>query len=69
MYLSISHVGFEYDFLEFIESDNIDDKDMEFLKKAKLKNLHEYVIEQQIPIMITEKNKDSILVRFMNDFK
>lgn len=69
MYLSISHEGFEYDFLEFIESDNIDDKDMEFLKKAKLKNLHEYVIEQQIPIMITEKNKDSILVRFMNDFK
>lgn len=69
VYLSISHEGFEYDFLEFIESDNIDDKDMEFLKKAKLKNLHEYVIEQQIPIMITEKNKDSILVRFMNDFK
>lgn len=67
IFISIDHNGFEGDFLEFIGSEKIDKNDMEYLQAAKLKNLHLYVQENNIEIAISDKNKNSILVRFMND--
>ena len=69
IYISEHHNGFEEDLLKFIEEDKIDDNDLDYLKKAKLKNLHSYILENDIPIKITEKNKDSVLVRFVTDVK
>ena len=65
-FLSIGHDGFEEDFLEFIGDDAISKEDMKYLKAAKLKNFHKYVMDLGLEIKITDKNKDSILVRFMN---
>lgn len=60
--------GFEKDFLEYIEYP-IEKYDDAFynLKKAKLKNLHEFIEENAINIIINENNKNSILVSFLND--
>ena len=40
---------------------------LKFLKKAKLKNLHEFINENDIDISINNTNKESILVRFLNE--
>lgn len=69
IYISSHHNGFEEDLLEFIDEEDIDVDDMAFLKKAKLKNLHSYILENEIPIQITDSNKNSILVRFVTDVK
>lgn len=64
--LSIHHDGFEKDFLEFIgRKDNIED--LKFLREAKLKNLHAYIVDNKIDLKINEQNKKSILVGFMNE--
>ena len=39
---------------------------MKYLKSAKLKNLHEYINENNKDITIKETNKDSILLGFVN---
>lgn len=67
IYLSIGHDGFEEDFLEFIGQDKICKDDMKYLKKAKLKNLHKYIMDENISFEINETNKSSILLRFMNE--
>ena len=67
IYLSIGHDGFEEDFLDFIGKDKICKDDMQYLKKAKLKNLHKYIMDENISFEINEKNKSSILLRFMNE--
>ena len=67
IYLSIGHDGFEEDFLDFIGQDKISVADMEYLKKAKLKNLHKYIMDEGISFEINEENKSSILLRFMNE--
>ena len=67
IYLSIGHDGFEEDFLDFIGQDKISAADMEYLKKAKLKNLHKYIMDEGISFEINEENKSSILLRFMNE--
>lgn len=67
IFISSHHSGFEQDFLEFIGESEIDALDLEYLKEAKLKNLHKYVHENQIPIKINESNVDSILLRFMKN--
>ncbi|MEQ2767811.1 ATP-dependent nuclease [Faecalibacillus intestinalis] len=67
IYLSIGHDGFEEDFLKFIGQSKIDNNDMEYLKKAKLKNLHNYIIDGNISFEINDGNKSSILLRFMDE--
>ncbi len=67
IYLSIGHDGFEEDFLKFIGQSKIDNNDMEYLKKAKLKNLHNYIIDGNISFEINDRNKSSILLRFMDE--
>lgn len=65
--LSIHHEGFEKDFLDYllvIEPQY--SEDFNYLKSAKLKNLHEYIVENNIDITIKETNKDSILLGFVN---
>lgn len=64
--LSSHHDGFERDFLEFIgRKDNIED--FKFLREAKLKNLHAYIVDNKIELKINDENKNSILVGFMNE--
>lgn len=65
---AIHNDGFEKDFLDYInyEQDKYE-KAFKFLKKAKLKNLHEFISENTIDIRINELNQKSILVRFMNE--
>lgn len=67
VYISSRHDGFEGDFQEFIGKDKLTDEDVRYLQEAKLKNLHSFVQDNNIEIKITEENKSSILVRFMND--
>ena len=60
--------GFEKDFLDYIEYPQEKYKEaFEYLKKAKLKNLHEFISENNIDISINDNNKDSILLGFMNE--
>ena len=62
------HDGFEKDFLEYIgysEEDYLDV--MDYLKKAKLTNLHTFILENDIDISISDKNKDSILLGFISN--
>lgn len=67
IYLSIGHNGFEEDFLEFIGEGRICEDDIEYLKKAKLKNLHNYIIDGSISFEINDNNRSSILLRFMDE--
>lgn len=62
--------GFEKDFVEYIKlnSNNIvTNEAIEFLKQAKLKNLHYFINEYNIDITINENNKKSVLVEFLYD--
>lgn len=60
--------GFEKDFLDYINySQELYQEAFDFLKQAKLKNLHEFICENNIDIKINQTNKKSILVRFVNE--
>lgn len=63
--ISKHNKGFEKDFLDYI---NYDDKQQNeiitYLNKAKLRNLHEFINENNIDISITDKNRNSVLVSF-----
>ena len=66
--ISIHNDGFEKDFLDYIEYQQDKYKEtFEYLKKAKLKNLHEFICENDIDISINDNNKNSILLGFMNE--
>lgn len=52
------------DYLSVPEENYIEE--MKYLKSAKLKNLHEYINENNKDITIKETNKDSILLGFVN---
>lgn len=65
VFLSVGHNGFEEDLFSFLEYEEIPEEDMNYLKEAKLKNLHTYVIENNIKFVVNDGNKNSILVRFM----
>ena len=66
--ISIHNDGFEKDFLDYIEYPQDKYKEaFEYLKKAKLKNLHEFICENDIDISINDNNKNSILLGFMNE--
>lgn len=61
------HDGFEKDFLDYLSiSEPQYSEDFKYLKSAKLKNLHEYITENNIDITINETNKNSILLGFVN---
>jgi len=67
VFLSVGHNGFEEDFLEFISEEKIPKEDLDYLKKAKSKNFHRYIIDSGINVEINDRNKSSILVRFINE--
>lgn len=64
IFLSKHHEGFEKDFLDFVGMDSEDNRD--YLCEAKLRNLHSFIQERNIKLTITDANKRSILVDFMN---
>lgn len=62
--------GFERDFLEYIElnkNNTLTEDAIEFLKQAKLKNLHYFIDEYDIDITTNDNNKVSVLVGFLYD--
>lgn len=67
IFISSHKDGFEGDFEEFLKlNDNeINDSVIQYLKKAKLKNLHNFITENKYKIELNEKTKKSILVRFL----
>lgn len=62
------HDGFEGDFYEYIRANpknEINEDDIYYLKKAKLKNLHEFIEDYNIDITVNGNNKSNELVRFL----
>lgn len=62
--------GFEKDFIEYIKmntNNDLTDEAIDFLKQAKLKNLHYFINEYNIDITINDNNKNSVLVGFLYD--
>lgn len=62
--------GFERDFIEYIKLNTnniVTDEAIDFLKQAKLKNLHCFIDEYNIDITVNEDNKKSVLVGFLYD--
>ena len=64
VYISTHNLGFEKDFLDFIDMDT--PENLPYLKESKLKNLHVFIHENNISLKINDRNKNSILVRFLN---
>ncbi len=67
IFLSKHKDGFEGDFIEFLKlnGNEINDDTINYLKKAKLKNLHRFITEGNYKIDLNEKTKKSILVSFL----
>lgn len=66
--LSKHKLGFEKDLTEFLQlcGNTIEeDKIVKYLKQAKLKNLHEFINEEDYKIVINEESKKSILINFI----
>ena len=62
--------GFEEDFIGYIKlnsNNTVTDEAIDFLKKAKLKNLHYFINEYNIDIKVNENNRNSVLVGFLYD--
>ena len=62
--------GFEMDFIEYIKLNKnniVTDEAIDFLKQAKLKNLHYFIDEYNIDITTNDDNKKSVLVGFLYD--
>lgn len=62
--------GFEKDFIEYIKlnsNNTVTDEAIDFLKQAKLKNLHYFINEYNIDIKVNENNRNSVLVGFLYD--
>lgn len=59
--------GFEGDFIDFLRlnENNIDEEVINYLKKAKLKNLHFFIQDHKLNISLNDKTKKSILVSFI----
>ncbi len=65
--LSKHHDGFERDFVDFIGIKDNKKDTINYLKEAKLKNLHQYIVQHDIKLEINKRNKKSPLIRFMYD--
>ena len=62
--------GFEKDFIEYIKlnsNNTVTDEAIDFLKQAKLKNLHYFINEYNIDIKVNENNRNSVLLGFLYD--
>lgn len=70
VYLSAHYDGFEKDFLDFICCEaELYDEYLNTLKESKLKNLHYLITNNSIDISINDRNRNNVLVRFMNENK
>ena len=68
IYLQMHNNGFEKDFLDFIGYSKRDyDEVINYLKEAKLINLHLFINEEDIKLLIDDNNKNNILVSFLYD--
>lgn len=68
--LSKHNLGFEKDFLDYIQYNEEDYDDIiKYLKDAKLTNLHKFIVDHSIDIKINEANKTSILLGFVENDK
>lgn len=65
--LSQHHDGFEGDFIQYLKlnGNDVDEELINFLKKAKLKNLHNFINEVECNLQISQYARKSILVRFL----
>lgn len=62
------NLGFEKDFLDYIDYQEPDYDDvLNNLKNAKLMNLHSFISDNNIDICINDNNKESIIFGFMNN--
>ena len=62
------NLGFEKDFLDYIDYQEPDYDDvLNNLKNAKLMNLHSFISDNNINICINDNNKESIIFGFMNN--
>lgn len=61
------NLGFEGDFIEYIKEggNDVTEEIIDYLKQAKLKNLHYFIDEYNIDIKVNENNKRNVLVRFL----
>ena len=62
--------GFEKDFIDYINlnsNNTLTDEAIDFLKQAKLKNLHYFINEYNIDIKVNDNNRNSVLVGFLYD--
>lgn len=67
---SMHNCGFEKDLIDYLslnEKNTITCESIEYLKEAKLKNLHNFIDEYKIEIKVIDNNKQSVLVRFFYD--
>ena len=68
IYLQAHNIGFEKDFLDFIRYSKEDYDDViDYLKEAKLINLHLFINEEKVKLLISDDNKDNILVSILYD--
>lgn len=68
IYLQMHNDGFEKDFLDFIGYCKKDyDEVINYLKEAKLINLHLFINDEKIKLLIDDNNKNNILVSFLYD--
>lgn len=68
IYLQMHNNGFEKDFLDFIDYSKEDyDEVINYLKEAKLINLHLFINDENIKLLIDDNNKNNILVSFLYD--
>lgn len=67
IYIHRSHdSGFEGAFVDFLEVPSDTRMDIIVkLKEKKMKNLHAYLVENNIELLVTDSNKGNILVRFI----
>lgn len=62
--------GFEKDFIDYVslnKENSVTEDAIDYLKHAKLKNLHSFINEYDIDINVYDFNKNSILVSFLYD--
>lgn len=68
IYLQPHNAGFEKDFLDFIGYCKNDyNEAINYLKEAKLINLHLFISDEKIRLLVDENNKSNILVSFLYD--
>lgn len=68
IFLSQHSEGFEKDFVDFLKlcGNDVDEVEtISYLKNAKLKNLHEFINENDFIVKVDDNSKKSILVNFL----